>query len=250
LLVSVRSPFEAQAAVVGGADIIDVKEPLSGSLGRADASVWQAVRASVPHSTPVSVALGELDEWLGPRRTEIPDSAWAGISYCKLGLAGAPADWLNRWEMVRHDLTHRGMKSPEWVAVVYLDWRAARAPHPDAIIRATIEIPECRVVLFDSWCKSAGTRLDGSWKPFIERVQKSGRNVALAGSLDLAAIKRLTAWKPEIFAIRGAACALGNRLGPIDTARVERLAEAARSGVEPGMEPAGAFPAQISKRTP
>ena len=38
LLVSVRSPVEAQAAVAGGAGIIDVKEPSRGSLGRADAS--------------------------------------------------------------------------------------------------------------------------------------------------------------------------------------------------------------------
>src|SRR5205807_1071510 len=63
LLVSVRSPDEALAAIKGGADIIDVKEPAHGPLGRADAAVWRAVREAVPPSIPVSVALGEWDEW-------------------------------------------------------------------------------------------------------------------------------------------------------------------------------------------
>ena len=35
LLVSVRSPAEALAALEGGAALIDVKEPARGSLGRA-----------------------------------------------------------------------------------------------------------------------------------------------------------------------------------------------------------------------
>ena len=36
LLVSVRSGAEAEAALAGGADLIDVKEPTRGALGRAD----------------------------------------------------------------------------------------------------------------------------------------------------------------------------------------------------------------------
>src|SRR5262249_49286314 len=154
----------------------------------ADATVWQAVRASVPFSTAVSVALGELNEWLGPEPPRIPRSAWSGIEYCKLGLAGAPADWGERWAGGRSVLRDGGSSFPDWVAVVYLDWQAARAPHPDAIIAAALGLTECRVVLFDTWSKSAGSRLDKSWKPRVERVQNSGRKVALAGSLDLAAI--------------------------------------------------------------
>ena len=34
LLVSVRNATEAAAAVLGGADILDVKEPANGPLGR------------------------------------------------------------------------------------------------------------------------------------------------------------------------------------------------------------------------
>ena len=43
LLVSVRNAEEALMAVRGGADIIDVKEPSKGSLGRASVENLQAI---------------------------------------------------------------------------------------------------------------------------------------------------------------------------------------------------------------
>jgi len=236
--------------VAGGADIIDVKEPSRGSLGRAEPAVWQSVRAVVPRAIPVSVALGELNDWIGTEKPHVSASAWAGIDFCKLGLAGAPADWIERWARIRHDIRQRSIECPNWVAVVYLDWQAAHTPEPDAIISAAIEVPECRVVLFDTWSKAAGSRLDKSWKPRVERVLNSGRTVALAGSLDCPSIKRLKSWRPGIFAVRGAACTGGDRLASIESARVERLVEAARSAADLALAPAGSLPIQTSNRTP
>jgi len=63
LLVSVRDAAEARAALVGGADLIDVKEPSRGSLGRAEADTIAAVAHAVGGRTPVSAALGELRDW-------------------------------------------------------------------------------------------------------------------------------------------------------------------------------------------
>jgi uncharacterized protein (UPF0264 family) len=189
----------------------------------------------------VSIALGELNEWLNPEPRRISPSAMAGIEYCKLGLAGAPTDWVECWARVRRELRNSAQSIPDWVAVVYLDWQAAAAPHPDAIIATALGLTECRVVLFDTWSKSAGSRLDASWKPRVERVQKSGRKVALAGSLDLAAIERLGAWQPDILAVRGAACANGDRLGAIQKGRVASLVQAARRAALPERVPRGAF---------
>ena len=233
LLVSVRSPQEAQAAVASGADIIDVKEPLRGSLGQADPSVWQAVRAVVPHAIPVSVALGELNDWLGQDQPTICETAWSGIDFCKLGLAAAPPGWVDCWADLRRDLARRAIAFPNWVAVIYLDWQAARAPHPDSIIAAALEMPECRVVLFDTWSKSTASNLDSSWRPRFRLIQDSGRKLALAGSLNCATIDRWKACAPDIFAVRGAACSGGDRLAAIDPVRVARLAEAVHSGSRP-----------------
>jgi (5-formylfuran-3-yl)methyl phosphate synthase len=252
LLVSVRSPQEARAAVAAGADIIDVKEPSRGSLGRAEPSVWQAVRAALPRSTPLSVALGELTEWLVPTKDPIPETAWSGIDFCKLGLASAPAGWVDCWARLRHTLAQRAVAVPNWVAVIYLDWQLARAPHPDCIVSLALEMPECRVVLFDTWSKSSGSGsiLDKSWSRRFERIHGSGRKVALAGSLDCAAIELWKSCGPDIFAVRGAACSLGDRLASIDAARVARLVVAARAHSEAPSFPRGFSPIQMSNRTP
>jgi uncharacterized protein (UPF0264 family) len=227
LLVSVRSKVEALAALAGGASIIDVKEPKNGPLGRASFDVWREVREAVPEPVPVSVALGELIDWSSVAGAEVPSSAWSGVAFRKLGLSHAPTDWIDCWRNLRRKWGECGFSQPAWVAVVYIDWQNAGAPHPESIIQAARAIPECQGVLFDTWDKSRCPGIDLTWKRHIDRVRDSRRFVAIAGSLDVDAISRLAPLEPDIFAVRGAACAGGNRLAPIDPERVSVLARAA-----------------------
>ncbi len=60
LLVSVRNSEEAAVALAAVVDLIDVKEPRSGSLGAATVDVIDGVLRLVNGHRPVSVALGEL----------------------------------------------------------------------------------------------------------------------------------------------------------------------------------------------
>ena len=60
LLVSVRDAMEARAALHGGADLIDIKEPRAGSLGSAEVGTWREICEVVATAKPLSVALGEL----------------------------------------------------------------------------------------------------------------------------------------------------------------------------------------------
>ena len=229
LLVSVRSRDEALAALAGGADVIDVKEPLYGPLGRATPAVWREVREVVPPHIPLSVALGELGEWLDVDDENVAASTLAGVSYCKLGLSHAPPDWFARWRALCKRWSQIGSSPPGWIAVVYIDWQAARAPEPDSIIQAAGKFDECQGVLFDTWDKTGGMRLDRTWKPRVDRVRDTGRFVALAGSLDIDAIGRLAVLEPDIFAVRGAACTGGDRLKTVDSQQVSELARAARN---------------------
>jgi len=81
LLVSVRSADEARAALAGGADLIDVKEPSRGPLGAADSEVIGDVLRAVDGRVPVSAALGEFVAW---RDRPVP----RGLHYAKWGMAG------------------------------------------------------------------------------------------------------------------------------------------------------------------
>jgi uncharacterized protein (UPF0264 family) len=218
LLVSVRSAEEAREAVRGGASIIDIKEPDRGPLGRASSTVWQAVRQVVPHSIPVSVALGELAEWQGDR------DDFDGISFRKLGLAGTGSDWMERWAEVRQE--QGGLA--RWVAVAYADWASAGSPRPLPVLEAAIEAEDCSGILLDTWDKSKRSSLGPTveWKDWVNRAQRAGRFVALAGSLDCQTIVRLSPLKPDLFAVRGAACERGDRRSMVRAERVAELVQA------------------------
>jgi (5-formylfuran-3-yl)methyl phosphate synthase len=234
LLVSVRSEHEALAALAGGAAIIDVKEPSLGSLGMASRFIWRRVRKALPRSTIVSVALGELTDWTASHGIAIPGRSWRGIDYRKVGLAGVGPTWREDWRALRERLRETTQPAnpavrPSWVAVVYLDWEAARAPQPVSVMDEAVCMRECAGVLFDTWDKSRRVEFDPAWGLWIPRVKKTCRFVALAGSLDEQAIRRFLPLQPDIFAVRGAACHGGNRNAPIDPERVARLVAAAGS---------------------
>jgi uncharacterized protein (UPF0264 family) len=227
LLVSVRSATEALAAVAGGAAIIDVKEPLHGALGRASTEVWRDVRSVVPKRVPVSVALGELNEWFIPGAPERIPGAGTAIAYVKLGLSDAEPGWREQWRMLRNRLAAMDSPSPAWVAVVYADWQKACAPDPNEVICEALAVEECHGVLIDTWDKSAPSPLDLSWREMTDRVRDRGRFLALAGRIDVAAIERLAPLQPDIIAVRGAACIGGDRQSAVEGERVARLAELA-----------------------
>lgn len=219
LLVSVRSASEARSAVAGGATIIDVKEPDRGPLGRACEMVWNSVRSAVPRQLPVSAALGELNEAEAWAET----GACANLQYCKLGLAHAGSKWPARWRTVRA----RVGDGPEWVAVAYTDWRCAQAPRPEAVLDEALAAG-CAGILFDTWAKSQPSELGEANLSLVERARSAGLLVALAGGLTEADIHRLRFLEPDYFAVRGAACAGGDRRGTIDRDRVARLVAAAQ----------------------
>ena len=59
LLVSVVALDEVAAALAGGADVVDVKNPTEGSLGAPSLALLKAVRVRVRAPLWLSVALGD-----------------------------------------------------------------------------------------------------------------------------------------------------------------------------------------------
>jgi (5-formylfuran-3-yl)methyl phosphate synthase len=228
LLVSVRSAAEAEAALRGGASVIDVKEPAHGSLGQASDRTIAEVMRIVAGRRPVSAALGELidscaDEWVP---SELP------LAYVKWGLAAYEGHGERSW---RQDLSgamrHLEERQPSCraVAVAYADWRRARAPKPEEVCSFAIENP-VGAFLIDTWQKDGSTLLD--WLPFIEiehlceRCRTASVPVALAGSLGLDEIRMLLPMRPNWFAVRGAVCQDRQRGAVIDETKVRQLVEA------------------------
>lgn len=216
LLVSVRDATEALAALDGGADLIDVKEPNSGPLGRADAETIAAVVQAVAGRVPVSAALGELME---SQPTGVPE----GLAFVKWGLRGLGG---SRWQDRLPRKSWDSIPSAS-VPVAYADWVGPQAPPPSEVVNVAVKA-EMPAVLFDTFLKDESTLLD--WlsveeiAALVRTCHAAGVKVALAGSLTAAQIERLRDVRPDWFAVRGAVCE-GGRGGAVSGQNVRALAD-------------------------
>lgn len=228
LLVSVRSVAEAQAAIAGGCDIVDVKEPSRGSLGRASlADITAISQAASATGRPCSAALGEVSEWARP--LDEPGLKSLPLRFAKLGLSGlrGSLDWLMCWQaaMDSAERSARLSLTGGWVAVIYADFDAADSPDAEAILDAVIDgspsfSSRFAGVLVDTFSKSSGTLLDAltadELTHIAQRTRASGRFVALAGRLNAEMLGLLADLPVDVIAIRSAACAGHDRTAGID----------------------------------
>ena len=221
LLVSVRDSAEAQAALNGGADVIDIKEPRAGSLGPAEVETWRKIVDVVGADKPLSVALGELqdDGVCGLARQA------AGMRFAKIGLSGChdESDWNKRWRKAI-DCLPNDVAS---VAVIYADYPLARSPVPAAVLQHAIQFG-CAAILFDTHTKTQGHLFDHLGErellPLFRDAKQVGLKLVIGGSLRGELIHRALELEPDYIAVRGAVCH-GDRRGMVDQALIESLAE-------------------------
>jgi uncharacterized protein (UPF0264 family) len=224
LLVSVRAVDELEAALSGGADLIDVKEPSKGALAPAEAEVVAAVIAKVKGKVPVSAALGEWSP------NAITDAHWhleLKLNFVKWGLAGYSSrpGWGEDLLDTRRELPV-GM---EMVAVAYADWERAKSIPPAELVRFAKRF-RFKAFLLDTWGKDGKTLLDfatpGEIGDLVDSLKRVEMTVAIGGSLRPEHVKQLKGVNPDYFAVRSSACAAGKRDGVIDAARVRKWKDA------------------------
>lgn len=229
LLVSVMDPAEVAAAVGGGADIVDVKDPRSGPLGAPAPDVVCAVREAVGSSCLTSVALGETTRPPRALLAEARLAAAIGTDFVKLVLADGRRPSTALLLRVVEAVREAGVETLV-VAVAYADVEATQRGWP-------LELPAlaadagARAAMLDTAHKNGTCLLDhlqeSSLGLFIERARRVGLQVGLAGSLGAAEIRRLLPLAPDVVGVRGAACR-GGRVGRVDAGRVRRLAHLVR----------------------
>jgi uncharacterized protein (UPF0264 family) len=223
LLVSVRSAEEVAAALAGGADIIDVKEPSKGPLAAAEAEVVAAVIDAVHGRVPVSAALGE---W-SPHA--ITDAHWhleLPLQYVKWGLAGYAhtPGWGEGLLDTRRELPI----ATEMVLVAYADWERAKSIPPAEVAKFAKRF-RFKAFLLDTFGKDGKTLLD-FMKPaeiadIVEGLKRVYTTVAVGGSLWPEHLKQLKGVAPHYYAVRTSVCAANKRDGLIDAARVRKWKE-------------------------
>lgn len=224
LLVSVQSGEEAAAALAGGADIIDAKDPRNGPLGAVSLEVLTAIAAAVRGRRPITAALGDAEAEAALERHAAAFAA-CGAALVKVGFAGVSSR--TRVEALTRAAV-RGTGAGRVIAVAYADHARVDAAPPDAVIAAAADAGAAGI-LVDTADKSGPGLLDILQPEALEALVHQARRrhllVAMAGRLTLADLGIVGRAGPDIAGVRGAACE-GGRAGGVSVARVRALRDA------------------------
>ena len=210
LLVSPMNMEEAHAALAGGADILDVKNPKEGSLGANFPWVIRSVADLAGGRVPVSATIGDMEFKPGTASLAALGAASSGADYVKAGLLGVKT----------HDQAEEMLKAivravkdldPEKkvVASGYSDYLRVGSISPMLLPAAASEAG-ADVVMVDTAIKDGKPTFDFMGEKdladFIELGHSNDLDVALAGSIGFPHLETLLRLQPDIIGVRGIVC--------------------------------------------
>lgn len=235
LMISVIHANEVEAAVAGGADILDVKNPAEGSLGANFPRVIREIKSGAPAGIRVSAAIGDLPNLPGTASLAALGAALCGADYVKVGLRG------------RMSADEAVYLLSEVVQAVGQDWDVSiiAAAYADAARAGTLDpglLPQiaraagCAGCLIDTAIKDGRTLLQfmtlDNLRGLADQAHAAGLLFSLAGSLAARDLDILRDSGADIVGVRSAVCQDNRRDGVISIERVRQLKEVLAGAVE------------------
>lgn len=231
LLVSVRGPREARAAVAGGAHIIDAEYPKS-ALGTVHPGNIHRIRSVTPRGLDVSTNIGEMQHVWSTSAQAALGVALAGADIIKVGLAGLSAA---KATTLMGDISRqinfffpKGRK--QLVATLFADRNLRRTCDPIRYGAGIAAKSRVSGVLIDTFVKRRGHGLLDLMSieeigQFVQSCRDAGVEAWIAGSIRRNQIGRLWKTDVDVICVRRAACSReSGRQGLVDAGSVRRLA--------------------------
>jgi (5-formylfuran-3-yl)methyl phosphate synthase len=222
--------LEASAAIAGGADIIDVKNPKEGPLGANFPWVIKKIREMTPSKIKLSCTLGEVPNLPGSISLAALGAASLGVDYIKVGLYGFKT--AQEATFLLQNVNRSAKECNPKIKVVaagYADAQRIGALDP-MLIPEIANNAEVDVAMLDTAVKDGKNLFDflapSQLEKFVNSTHNFGLEAALAGSLrqeDLPVIYNIGA---DIAGSRGAACTNNDRVkGEITEKQVRELVQ-------------------------
>ncbi|AKB30427.1 duf556 family protein [Methanosarcina siciliae C2J] len=226
LLVSPINTEEAIIASLGGADIVDVKNPKEGSLGANFPWVIRDVKEVVNGRQPISATIGDFNYKPGTASLAALGAAVAGADYIKVGLYDIQTEAQALEMLTKITKAVKGYDpSKKVVASGYSDYKRINSISPLLLPPVAAEAG-VDVVMVDTGIKDGKSTFEfmdeQELKEFTNLAHEHGLENAIAGSLkfeDLAILERIG---PDIIGVRGMVCG-GDRRTAIRQELVEKL---------------------------
>ena len=229
LLVSPMNMEEAHAALAGGADILDVKNPKEGSLGANFPWVIRSVADLARGKVPVSATIGDMEFKPGTASLAALGAASSGADYVKAGLLGVKTcdqaeEMLKAIVRAVKDLDPK----KKVVASGYSDYLRVGSISPMLLPAAASEAG-ADVVMVDTAIKDGKPTFDFMGEKdladFIELGHSNDLEVALAGSIGFPHLETLLRLQPDIIGVRGIVCG-GDRRSAVKEELVVKVTSA------------------------
>jgi len=239
-MISVISEPEAAAALSGGADILDVKNPREGSLGAQHPDVVRRIKAIAPRGVSVSAAIGDMHHLPGTAALAALGAASCGVDFIKVGLYGSRHE--KDAEILLREVRQAVNGFPTAViAAAYADFQRAGTLNPASV-------PEISAAagmtgfLIDTFMKDGRSVFDflseDALRILAEQSHEHDLLFGLAGSLreqDLPLARKVGA---DVAGVRTAVCRDNQREGPLEVHLVRQLIQSSRSFTCPARDDA------------
>jgi hypothetical protein len=230
LLISPVDEKEAVAAVKGGADIIDVKNPKEGALGASFPWVIKRIKDVTSEQIEVSCTLGDLPNLPGAMSLAALGAATTGVDYIKAGLYGVKTK--NEAVYLMQNVVKAARDYNPRIKVVatgYADAERVGAVNP-LLVPEIARKAEADVAMVDTAVKDGKNLFCfltvQQLKRFVDNAHDCGLKVGFAGSLKKEDLATVYALGTDIVGLRGAVCTFEDRVnGRIDKEKVRELVE-------------------------
>jgi uncharacterized protein (UPF0264 family) len=220
LLVSVKDLSEVVEALDGGADIIDVKDPASGSLGLPRIGVVKEVAKAVKGLRECSVAIGDIHRYT-PEIGYIASALDAIVNYVKVGIASGS---LEDVEGIVREVVENTSKA-RVVLVGYADYAAHNSVEPLQLIDYATRFG-AHGVMIDTLTKGSYTTPELLQKSYLQKFVVKAKNcgllVAVAGGIKKSYMGMLKELGFDVIGVRTAVC-MGGRNGRVSKELVKEL---------------------------
>ena len=226
MLASVTGVAEAETAIAGGADIIDLKDPKAGALGAVAVDAIRQTVSSVAGRRATSAVCGDLPMEPEIIRAKAEEIAATGVDFVKIGFF--PSGNIAACSAALAPLAAR----TKLIAVMFADLA------PDFEFLPVFAKDGFHGAMVDTAHKAKGRLLDHlppeRIPAFVDRARLHGLAVGLSGSLEAPDIPRLLPFAPDFLGFRGALCDRSDRTAPLSAEAVSQIRDLIPEELQPG----------------
>jgi (5-formylfuran-3-yl)methyl phosphate synthase len=218
MLASVNSLEEAKLVMAENVDIIDLKDPALGSLGKLDFDLAKEIIKVINGKRPVSATIGDLPMQPELIFNAVKSMAETGVNYIKIGLSpdGNQEHVIKKLAPLTSNIN--------LIAVLFAD------TNPDFYIINKLIAAGFKGIMLDTQDKTKGSLTEimagNEIEHFVNLVKATDTICGLAGSLRLEDIPLLLPYQPDYLGFRGALCDHNDRVGRTNIQSVQTIKRA------------------------